>query len=101
MDLLTVREVAEKLKIDETTVYKWRGQGILRAVPLSRKVLRFRGQDIQDFIESRLVPLDSLLSHGKNQQFRQKKSFASGDSKSKGQIERLVENARREVFGHA
>jgi len=99
--LLTVQEVAEKFKIDETTVYKWKGRGILRAVRLSRKALRFREKDIQDFIESKLV-CPKAHSYGiENQPFGCKKSSASDRSRSKSEIERLIEKAQREVLGNA
>ena len=39
-DLLTVREVAEQLRVDDTTVRRWIKGGVLEAVPLPHRGLR-------------------------------------------------------------
>jgi len=39
-DLLTVREVAEQLRVDDTTVRRWIKNGVLEAIPLPHKGLR-------------------------------------------------------------
>jgi len=39
-DLLTVREVAEELRVDDTTVRRWIKGGVLEAVPLPHRGLR-------------------------------------------------------------
>ena len=39
-DLLTVREVAEQLRVDDTTVRRWIKGGVLDAVPLPHRGLR-------------------------------------------------------------
>jgi len=39
-DLLTVREVAEQLRVDDTTVRRWIKGGVLEAVPLPHSGLR-------------------------------------------------------------
>jgi len=57
--LLTAKDVAEILSINESTVYKWAGQRRLRYVDLGRngrkRCLRFRQKDLEKLIEEKLV----------------------------------------------
>lgn len=39
-DLLTVREVAQKLRVDDTTVRRWIKNGVLEAITLPHKGAR-------------------------------------------------------------
>lgn len=48
--LLTVHEVAEMLKIAPGSVYHWVSQGRLPCVRLSARCLRFRLEDIEQFV---------------------------------------------------
>jgi len=54
-DLLTVREVAEQLRVDDTTVRRWIKGGVLEAVPLPHRGLR-------QAYRIRRSTLDTLLS---------------------------------------
>lgn len=57
--LLTAKDVAELLKINESTVYKWADQGRLKYVDLGKeggkRCLRFRKNDLEELIEKKLV----------------------------------------------
>jgi len=57
--LLTTREVAQFLSIDESTVYKWADQGRLCYIDLGKnggkRCLRFRWTDLEKLIEHSLV----------------------------------------------
>jgi len=96
--LLTVREVADMLKIQESTVYAWASQGKIPSVMLSRKALRFREKDLQELIESKLV-------HPEAQPFnkpRKHKKSASGDSFGlDSQIDRCITSVKKEVLGYS
>ena len=56
--LLKVKEVAELLSVDESTVYKWADQGRLCYVDLGKdngkRCLRFREKDLEKLIEKNL-----------------------------------------------
>ena len=58
-NLLTVKEVAGLLRIDESTVYKWADQRRLAFIDLGKekgkRCLRFRQKDIDKLIEQKLV----------------------------------------------
>lgn len=57
--MLTARDVAGLLSINESTVYKWADQGRLRYVDLGKeggkRCLRFRQCDLEELIEGKLV----------------------------------------------
>jgi excisionase family DNA binding protein len=54
-DLLTVHEVAEILRVDDTTVRRWIKTGILEAVPLphrnTRTAHRIKRETLEKFLE--------------------------------------------------
>lgn len=58
--LLTVREVAQRLRVDTTTVRRWIAQGILEAVSLphhgKRRVYRVRQQTLDHLIHTESAP---------------------------------------------
>lgn len=49
--LLTVRELAERLRITPTCVYRWLGEGRLPVVRFSKRCVRFRESDVQQLLE--------------------------------------------------
>jgi excisionase family DNA binding protein len=101
MKLLTVKEVAEKLNIAEATVYAWKAQGILPAVQLSRKAVRFREKDIEDLIERKLVHSGAQPFPSSIKPRKQKKSSSANIIGLDGQIQRYIESAKREVLSYA
>lgn len=50
--LLTVREVAQRLRVDETTVRRWIKGGALEAVPLPRRGKRTSYRVKQEALEA-------------------------------------------------
>ena len=62
--LLTTKEVANMLNVDESTIYKWADMGKIRYVDLGtgkKRLLRFRKEDIQQLIEENIVDNRELL----------------------------------------
>ena len=58
--LLTAKEVAEILSLNESTVYKWADQKRLSYIDLGKdgagkRCLRFRREDLHKLIEEKLV----------------------------------------------
>jgi DNA binding domain, excisionase family len=54
-ELYTVKEVARKLKVAESTINRWVAEGKLKALKLSegrKGAVRFREEDIKAFLES-------------------------------------------------
>jgi len=63
-DLLTVREVAKQLRVDDTTVRRWIKNGILEAITLphrgTRQAYRIRRSTLNTLLEpSQQLPINS------------------------------------------
>jgi excisionase family DNA binding protein len=50
--LMNVRDVAAYLGIDALSVYRWASRGRLPCIRLSARCLRFRREDIEQFVAS-------------------------------------------------
>jgi excisionase family DNA binding protein len=62
--LLTVKQVAERLALDESTVYKWADEGRIPYVDLGKgkkRCLRFKLEHLMALVESRTVDNGNLL----------------------------------------
>lgn len=51
LQLLTVEEVAELLKVSPITIYRWLDSGQLPKVKFSRRAVRIKREDLQRFIK--------------------------------------------------
>jgi excisionase family DNA binding protein len=49
--LLTVRDLAERLQVTPTCVYRWLAEDRLPAVRFSRRCVRFREKDVEMVIQ--------------------------------------------------
>ena len=62
-DLLTVREVAQKLRVDDTTVRRWIKNGVLEAITLphrgTRQAYRIRRSTLDALLEPPQLPVKS------------------------------------------
>ena len=60
-DLLTVREVAQKLRVDDTTVRRWIKNGVLEAITLphrgARQAYRIRRSTLDTLLASPQQPV--------------------------------------------
>lgn len=61
-DLLTVREVAKKLRVDDTTVRRWIKNGVLEAITLphrgTRQAYRIRRSTLDALLEPSQLPVN-------------------------------------------
>ena len=51
INLLTIKEVAKKLRISERTVYRYIEAGKLKVIKLTRKVTRIAEKDLLQFLK--------------------------------------------------
>ena len=62
-DLLTVREVAKQLRVDDTTVRRWIKTGVLEAITLphrgTRQAYRIRRSTLNALLEPNQMPVNS------------------------------------------
>lgn len=63
-ELLTAAEAAEKLRIDKRTLLKWARENKIESVKLSRKVVLFTADAIDEFVKSRAKKVEpALINH--------------------------------------
>jgi len=48
--LLTVRDLAERLRVTPTCVYRWLAENRFPAIRLSRRCVRFRETDVEEIL---------------------------------------------------
>ncbi len=62
-DLLTVREVAKQLRVDDTTVRRWIKNGVLEAITLphrgARQAYRIRKSTLDNLLAPPPLPTDN------------------------------------------
>ena len=66
MELLTISQVAKILNINKGTLYKWIKQGKIKHLRLGPKSIRFRSQDIEEFLqfcETKEPEVDPIISN--------------------------------------
>jgi excisionase family DNA binding protein len=54
LSILTTREAADLLRVSERSIERWRAQGKLPTMNLSKKWVRFRRADVLAMLEPRL-----------------------------------------------
>ena len=52
-ELLTAAEAAERLRIEKRTLLKWARENKIESVKLSRKVVLFTAEAVDDFVQGR------------------------------------------------
>jgi len=57
-ELLTAAEAASKLKISQRTILRWARENKIESVKLSRKVVLFTAEAIDDFVKSRAKKIE-------------------------------------------
>lgn len=60
LELLTMREVAELLKVSEVTVARWLKQGRLPAFRVGPRAVRVRREDVEQMMEPVGAPIESV-----------------------------------------
>lgn len=62
-DLLTVREVAQQLRVDDTTVRRWIKNGVLEAITLPHRGARQAYRIRRSTLDSLLAPSQQSKGH--------------------------------------
>jgi excisionase family DNA binding protein len=63
-DLLTVREVARQLRVDDTTVRRWIKNGVLEAITLPHRGARQAYRIRRSTLDALLEPQERATSNG-------------------------------------
>jgi excisionase family DNA binding protein len=59
-ELLTAAEAAEKLRIEKRTLLKWARENKIQSVKLSRKMVLFTVEAVNDFVEDRSKKIEPV-----------------------------------------
>lgn len=83
------------LVVTKATIYSWTSQNKIPHIKLSKRLLKFREHDIMAWIEKKSVHAELQIS----ERFRNRpKSSKKILSLEKEQIEKMIENAKKEVL---
>ena len=91
--LLNTDELAEILGVTKATIYSWTSQNKIPHVKLTKRLLKFREQEIMDWISQKSVRADAPSAGRRSRHYVGPSSNLSEDS-----IERIVRNAKAEVL---
>ncbi len=69
-ELLTVREVAKRLRVDDTTVRRWIQSGVLEAIPLPHKGKRMQYRIRKSALDAILKPIQPGQQDTRNPLYR-------------------------------
>jgi len=61
--LLTARQVADRLEVSPETVLRWRRRGELPAIRLPGGAIRFREDEINNWLDERTTPRRGSANH--------------------------------------
>jgi len=60
MELLTVEEVAKRLKVDEETIRRWLRVGNLKGIKISETAWRIKDTELEKFLDSAKIEPDHI-----------------------------------------
>jgi excisionase family DNA binding protein len=93
--LLDIDEVSEMLGVTKATIYSWTSKNKIPHVKLSKRLLKFKEQEIRDWIAGKTVNVNSahLAEKGKMHNRTTTPRQLGGDD-----IESIIRNAKEEVL---
>ena len=90
--LLSIDDLAEMLGVTKATIYSWTSQNKIPHIKLSKRLLKFRENEIIDWISKKSINAESSAVDKRNHRSRH-----SINRRDEG-IERIIKNAREEVL---
>ena len=94
--LLNVDEVAEILGVAKATIYCWTCQNKIPHIKLTKRLLKFRENEIIEWISQKSVRADVSPAGTRSRHYSRLSSNLSNDS-----IERIIRNAKNEVLNRS
>ena len=93
-NLLTIDELSEWLAIEKSTIYAWTSKKIIPHIKLGKKMLRFRVNEILDWLSEKSVsPNPEVGNQIKKQHRSSVKSSASHDY-----VDRIIKGVKLDVL---
>lgn len=93
--LLNIDELSEMLGVTKATIYSWTSQNKIPHIKLSKRLLKFREEDIMEWIAKRSVNGDTTQLYSENKKRRNPRASINLHDEC---IERFVRNAKEEVL---
>jgi len=97
-NLLTPQEVADRLNVRLSTIYKWTSSNIIPHLKLSRRLIRFDPEDLKDWLQNKTcsnsMPRCPAPSPPRKDRKRRGRAMAAS-----GALNGIIESAKREVLG--
>jgi excisionase family DNA binding protein len=92
--LLSVDELSKFLGVTKATIYSWTSRNKIPHIKLSKRLLKFRANDIEAWIAKRAISTDTsfLVQEGKKRK-RSRTSLKMHDDF----IEKIIRNAKGDV----
>lgn len=98
--LLSIGELSRLLGITKSTLYSWTSKNIIPHRKLSTRLIRFEETEVMDWLGKKSVYPDALHPSYKNHcHHKDEKLSPRKSAVSKSHVERLIENAKKEVLG--
>ena len=98
--LLSIEELSQLLGITKSTLYSWTSKKIIPYRKLSSRVIRFEEGEILNWLGKKSVFPDAQHSSSNNHCHNIHEKSASYETViSKNHVERLIENAKKDVLG--
>lgn len=92
-NLLTIDELSEWLGVEKSTIYAWTSKKIIPHIKLGKKMLRFRVNEILDWLSEKSVSPDpEETNHTKTHRRSSGKASASYDY-----VDKIIKEAMRDV----
>lgn len=91
--LLSIDDLTEILGVTKATIYSWTSQNKIPHIKLSKRLLKFRENEIMDWISKKSVNSDTPASNKRNRRYIGRSSNQSDDG-----IERIIRNAKEEIL---
>lgn len=93
--LLSIDELCEFLGVTKATIYSWTSNNKIPHVKLSKRLLKFREEEIKAWIIQKSVKTDALHIIQKRKNINSKVPQDIHDD----YIDRIIKNAKEEVLG--
>jgi excisionase family DNA binding protein len=93
--LLDIVELSEMLGVTKSTIYSWTSRNKIPHIKLSKRLLKFREEDILSWIAERSVSVEATRQKQEVRKYENKKSGINSNDES---IERIVRNAREKIL---
>jgi excisionase family DNA binding protein len=93
--LLSIDDLSAMLGVAKATIYSWTSKNKIPHIKLSKRLLKFKEDEIIAWIEKRSIHIDSQVSKRIQNKHKSSKKNLSFES---GLIEKIIENAKKEVL---